>query len=92
MFTLQKLALLIAVLSAVWGAYKFIGNMERSGKAQETNEAKKLRQKSQTKTSAAPTKAEKTIECHRCGTYVAAGSRPVCSDKLCPFPVRTTES
>ena len=93
MFTLQKLVALIAVLGAVLAAYRFISRLETATKPKEQKKASWFnRVKVRTAKSQRPKvpAAEKTIECQRCGTYFVAGTKPVCDDKQCPFPMRET--
>ncbi len=91
MFTFQKLAALLAVLGAVLAAYRFLSKLENTTKPKKVkktgwfaNVKKSAAQASKPKVPA----AEKTIECQRCGTYFVAGTRPVCDDNQCPFPMR----
>jgi hypothetical protein len=93
MFTLQKVIALIAVLSAVWGAYKFLGKMQQATSAKSKLKTAKFKKPTKpVKENDKP--AERTIECQKCGTYFVAGSRPTCDDRQCPFPmkVRSSES
>ena len=93
MFTLQKLVALIAVLGAVLAAYRFISRLESATKPKTAKKTSWFeRAKPAPKKKRAPNipAAEKTIECERCGTYFVAGTKPICDDKQCPFPMRET--
>jgi hypothetical protein len=90
MFTIQKIMALIAVLSAVWAAYRFIGNLRQKSVAQQGSRNQHYKEPK----SKGPNKAkvQKTLECQRCGSYVVAGTRPSCDNHQCPFPVRKSSS
>jgi hypothetical protein len=91
MFTFQKLAALIAVIGVVLAAYRFISKLETASKPKQVKKASWFQRANKPTSKAKKPRvpaAEKTIECQRCGTYFVAGTRPVCDDHQCPFPMR----
>lgn len=79
MFSLQKIMVLIGILSAVWAAFRFIGQLqkaqqERAKVAQrEAKKQKQAQKQSDAGEDAGTAKAVELSACPKCGDYVPGG-------------------
>jgi uncharacterized protein len=74
-FSLQKILLLIAIISAVWYAFKYVGRLQKE-RGRKNRPAKR-------KTSS-PASSD-MIQCPKCDVYVTAEGAKPCGRKECPY-------
>lgn len=83
-FSITKLALLAAIIAAVWYGFKMIGRLDQLSK---TAAAKGARRASG---QAADDGSIDTVSCAVCGTFVAAGEAKPCGRQDCPYSAQPT--
>ena len=70
MFSLQKIAVLIGIISAVWAAFRFIGQFQKA----QQERAKVAKQESRKQRKKQPdSKAVELSACKKCGAFVPGG-------------------
>lgn len=74
-FSLQKILLLVAIISAVWYAFKFVGRLQK----ERDQRAGSVAQKKQSQATS------DMVQCPKCGVYVAAQGASSCGRKDCPY-------
>lgn len=82
MFSISKIAVLIAIIAVVIGFFKLVGNMEKLKKRAD-NLAKN-------RSKTAPNKAqaddvEDLMQCRVCNTFVASKGAKACGREDCPY-------
>lgn len=97
-FSIQKLMVLVAIIGAVWYAFKFVGRLQetreaqrkagaaaarRSGGLGDTIREWAARQKGGGAADAG--QAEDMAPCPKCGAYVAARGATSCGRSDCPY-------
>lgn len=80
-FGLTKIAVLIAVVLAVWYGFKFVGRLDQARKAQAEGKPKK---RAENRNAKRP-EVEDTVECPVCGAYVVARNSTPCERSDCPY-------
>ena len=90
-FSLQKLALLVAIVAAVWYGFKLVKQLQDARELEARNQgnprratAGRRRGKSQDRAADAQD-AEQMVQCPVCGTYVPASRTPKCDRPSCPY-------
>jgi hypothetical protein len=76
--SLSKVLILIAIISAIWFAFRLIGQLDRQRRV---SRKEKERARSQGPT---PRQVDDMVKCDVCGTFVARGSKE-CGNPACPF-------
>ena len=76
-----KLAVLVAIVLAVWYGFKFIGRLDQARKAQAKGQPKKRAESRSAKSA----QVEDTVECPVCGAYVVARNATPCERSDCPY-------
>ncbi len=84
--SLQKLLVLVAIIMAVWTAFKFIGQMDKARRG-----AGGVKRKSiwpwptRADTGDASSRIEQTQKCPKCGAYVPTREPTACGRADCPY-------
>lgn len=78
-----KLIVLVAVIAAVWYGFKYIGRLQDIEKGErkplQRTMSERLRRSSRKKSGSSDTDiVEETIQCPKCGTYIAVGAEHDC--------------
>lgn len=90
-FSLQKLAILVAIVTAVWYGFKLVKRLQdarelearKQGGAGATTSAR--RRNKSADGAAGPQDAEQMVQCPVCDTYVPSRRTPKCGRSSCPY-------
>ena len=85
-FSIQKLLFTVAVITAVWYGFKWVGRMK---KVRERDARDRLRRQAGTGGgggTGSTGDAEEMVECRTCGAFVATAAAKSCGKEECPYP------
>jgi hypothetical protein len=88
-FSLQKLLVLVGIVTAVWYAFRLVGQMADARKGGNEPKgaarvAEAVRKRWAGRKRAPPREVEDMEQCRRCGSFVARGAGP-CERPGCPY-------
>ncbi len=93
MFSIQKLAVFAVIVAAIWLAFRYVGNLEKTRKARDRlarpgwRERFRRRRGARKKAAARePAGDVEMVVCGTCGDYVAAAGARACGRAACPYP------
>jgi uncharacterized protein len=75
----SKILILIAIISAIWFAFRLLGQLDR----QRRDVARKEKERTRSQ-GPAPRQVDDMVKCDVCGTFIARGSA-ACGKAGCPF-------
>ena len=75
----SKILILIAIISAIWFAFRLLGQLDRQRRDVARKEKERGRAQGPT-----PRQVDDMVRCDVCGTFVARGSKG-CGKPGCPF-------
>ncbi len=86
-FSLPKLLVLAAILTAVWYGFKFIGRLDQERRGSLKDRVRRAAQGARGKPEAAeaPTAVEDMVQCAVCGVFMPAGDMAACGKPNCPY-------
>jgi len=80
-FGFTKLAVLVAIVAAIWYGFKYVGQLDRARKQARGNKPPR----STGGGGSSPSEVEDTVQCPTCGAYVVAKSASPCERPDCPY-------
>ncbi|NQU60479.1 MAG: hypothetical protein HQ512_05065 [Rhodospirillales bacterium] len=84
-FSIQKLLFTVAVITAVWYGYKWLGRMKEIRDRDAKAKLRRERQGNGGASASAAQAAEDMVECPTCGAFVAASGAKSCGKDNCPY-------
>lgn len=76
--SLSKILILVAIISAIWFAFRLLSQLDRQRRTMARKE------KDRARAGARPPQVDDMVKCEVCGTFAARGSK-ACGEPACPF-------
>ena len=84
-FSLPKLLVLAAILTAVWYGFKFIGRLDQERRGSLKDRVKRAAGAGKPEPAEAPAAVEEMVQCRVCGVFMPTGDVAACGKPDCPY-------